>query len=68
MKTIGKYTKKPYVCRKCGHEIETKTNHWGSICNIYCEGCQELSTWDCTEEMPIGYKKPEEWKKIILLS
>jgi hypothetical protein len=67
MKTIGKCSYKPYQCNRCGHEEEHQTNHWGSIYNIRCHGCawknpmQPFSSFTCTELIPEGYEKPEEW-------
>lgn len=72
MKTIGKYSIKPYQCNRCGHEEEHGTNHWGSIYNIRCKGCawknptQPFSSFTCMEELPEGFTKPTEWKTVTL--
>ena len=55
-----KMTIKPYCCRKCGHETEQKTNHYGSTYNWgrynSCAACPPIdkfplssTVWDCME-------------------
>jgi hypothetical protein len=71
MKTTGKYSVKPYRCRRCGHEEEHGTNHWGAIYPT-CKGCSwknplaPQTVMDCLEPCPPGYKKPEEWRTVTL--
>ena len=65
MKTTGKCSVKKYKCRKCGHEEEHKTNHWGTIYN--CSKCRCFgAVLDCLEAPPKGVGIPEEWKMVKL--
>jgi len=61
MKVTGKYSIKPYKCSECGQEVETGTNHWGDI-YPWCYVCNKPTVWECQEELPEGYEKPEPWK------
>jgi len=63
MKVTGKYSHKAYQCSSCGTEKEFGTNHWGS-CYPWCNVCNEQTIWKCLEEVPEGYKKPEEWRTV----
>jgi hypothetical protein len=71
MKTIGKYSMKPYRCTRCGNEEEHGTNHWGEIYPP-CKSCQWKhpmtigSIWECLEDPPEGYGKPKPWKTVKL--
>ena len=65
MKTTGKYSKKPYRCTGCGQEVEMGTNHWGEV-YPNCHVCNEPTVWECLEECPEGYEKPEAWKRVKL--
>jgi predicted amidophosphoribosyltransferase len=58
-------TRKPYKCTGCGHEVEEMTNHWGEI-YPWCYVCQEPTVWECQEECPEGYEKPQQWKRVKL--
>ena len=64
MKTIGKYSVKPYECIECGTEEEHGTNHWGDV-YPWCKTCQAFSIWKCNEEIPKGYTTPK-WESVNL--
>jgi hypothetical protein len=66
MKTIGKYSMKPYKCKTCGYEEEHGTNHWGEFYNTRCKGCGTCAIWECLEDPPPGYSKPAKWKSVKL--
>ncbi len=71
----GKYSHKLYKCRTCGHEQMIGTNHWGE-CYSWgyvnaCPSCHwkhsyEPTVWECQEQPPEGYSKPEPWKMVRL--
>ncbi len=58
--TTGKVSSKAYQCTTCGAEKEEKTNHWGDI-YIHCDVCRTTTVWECEDEIPEEYKKPEPW-------
>jgi len=65
LKTIGKYTIKPYECVECGAEEEHGTNHWSDI-YPWCKTCNAFSIWKCNEEIPDGYTTPAKHKSVNL--
>ena len=70
-KTTGRYSHKMYRCTRCGREESHGTNHWGDIypscdCCSWKNPLDPSSAWECMEEMPEGYEKPEPWKKVKL--
>jgi len=71
MPTTGKYSLKDYKCTRCGRIEKHGTNHWGEI-YPRCSGCSLKHpldpnvVWECLEQMPEGYTKPEQWQKVRL--
>ena len=63
--TTGPYKIKPYRCRDCGVEREIGTNHWGD-CYPFCNLCGHITSWECLEEIPIGFAKPVPWQRVRL--
>ena len=65
--TTGKYSMKPYECKRCGHKHQVGTNHWGETYGP-CPNCQWKypmefgSTHVCLEPVPEGYGVPEPWR------
>ena len=61
----GPATFKPYQCTGCRHEQQEKTNHWGQLYQ-QCPVCRQLIAWNCLEQIPEEYDKPDDWKLINL--
>lgn len=60
---------KRYACKRCGHETEQSTNHYGETYGIgsynECPKCPPFrrpTVWVCKEEKPAGAWTPEPWK------
>ena len=79
METIGKISYKDYQCSDCGHIKKIDTNHWGQCYSLghynTCPNCPPYkkypefggsTTWNCLEEPPEGFKRPENWKKTTI--
>lgn len=69
--TTGKISYKKYRCPRCGRIEGHSTNHWGEFYDR-CNGCSWKNpmdptvAWECLEECPEGFDKPEPWKKVKL--
>lgn len=68
--TTGRYSIKRYQCKRCGHESQEGTNHWGEIYSR-CSNCSwkyplEATVKVCLEPVPEGYGTPEPWKIVKL--
>lgn len=62
-------TVKTYQCRglTCTKTRQEKTNHYGSIYNIFCpvcasEGRNPLQSWRCLDAVPVDGWVPDEWE------
>lgn len=73
--TIGAVRSKTYRCKRCGHEQQIKTNHFGECYSMghfsCCPACPPWAkypefggstTWICVEPCPAEMDKPANWQ------
>lgn len=75
--TTGQITSKVYRCKRCGHEQQIETNHFGECYSVrhynVCPACPpwakypefgSVTTWVCAEPCPQDMDKPENWQVV----
>lgn len=75
--TTGQITSKVYRCKRCGHEQQIETNHFGECYSVrhynVCPACPpwakypefgSVTTWVCAEPCPPDMDKPENWQVV----
>lgn len=72
--TTNRIKSKLYRCKRCGHERQIQTNHYGECYSLghynACPACPPwakysefggLTVWVCTEKCPEDMAVPEPW-------